>query len=83
MTVGSGLSCSNSRRVMPNRVAWRLSVRIATRRLVPSSASAITSTVTPIQNASSSGGWMSALSPSQIDTAPPTTNMPIAASSAQ
>ena len=52
-------------------------------RLSPSSTSAITSTATPTQNASSSGGWMSARMPSQIETAPPTTNMPIAASSAQ
>ena len=44
---------------------------------------AITSTATPAQNASSPRGFTSARTPSQIETAPPTTNIPMAASSAQ
>ncbi len=56
---------------------------MATVRLTESSTSAITSTMTPAQNASSSGGSISARTPSQIESAPPMTNIPTAASSAQ
>jgi hypothetical protein len=43
----------------------------------------MTSTATPTQNVSSGGGLISAFTPSQTETAPPTTNIPTAASSAQ
>ena len=68
-----------SRATRPARRSWRT----ATTRLALSSASAITSATTPTQNASRSGGSSSASAPSQIDTAPPATNIPIAATSAQ
>ena len=83
VTVGSLLSARYWRMGMPARVARPRSSRTATVRLMPSKMMAITRTVTPTQNASSSRGWTSALMPSQIDTAPPTTNIPTAASSAQ
>ena len=43
----------------------------------------MTNTATPTQNASSGSGSISAFTPSQIESAPPTTNIPTAASSAQ
>ena len=82
-TVGSGLSRSSSRTVTPRRAACTRNARRATTRLIPSRAMATTRTATPTQKASSSGGCTSARMPFQIDTAPPTRNIPIAASSAQ
>ena len=81
--VGSGLSRSSSRIVTSRRAAWTRSCRTATVRLIPSRTRATTRTATPTQNASSSGGFRRARTPSKIDTVPPTRNIPIAASSAQ
>ena len=80
---GPGDSRSSSRTDCRRRAACMRSWRSATTRLSPSRTSAITRTATPTQKASSSGGCTSARMPSQIDTAPPTTNIPMAASSAQ
>jgi hypothetical protein len=65
-TVGSAVSRNSCLTVIPRWVASRRSWRMATVRLTESSTSAITSTMTPAQNASSSGGLISARTPSQM-----------------